>query len=258
MTAGGQRADGHPEAGAAPAPGGRDLPTGSGFAGDDGSADPALAAVLADYSRREASLSAVVAALAPTRVLVPVLTEVGEPGEGACHAGETDAPSGIVAIQAPDGRTTLPVFTSVATMGAWRPDARPYPAQARRAALSAVSEDWSLLVIDPGGPVTVVVPRTAVWALAQGEPWAPAVVNGVVAPEVSAAVEGSLASIPFVASAVAEPGRTAEVAIALRIDPGLGRGALDRVLAQVNAALAASETISTRVDSLELRIGRAA
>lgn len=255
----------HPAAPAVGAPG-RAMPPSSSFADDDGSADPQLAAVLAAHAAGTADLVAVVERLGETRVLVPVLAEAGGGGtaEGAadaCHAapgGEVRvASSGVVALEAPDGRRALPVFTSVATMAAWRSDARPVPAQARRAALSAVSEDWALLVVDPGGPVTVLVPRPAVWALAQGDPWTPAVADGVVAPEVARAVAEAIDGIGHVASVAAEPGRRAEVAVVLRIDSGLDRHGLDLVLGQVNAALAASAVVSEQVDSLELRIGRA-
>jgi hypothetical protein len=96
-----------------------------------------------------------------------------------------------------------------------------------RAALSAVSEDWALLVVDPGSPHTALIPRPAVWAIAQQQPWVPAVSNGSVDPEIDA------------------------------INPGLSRIELNSVLARVNQALGASTLISARVDSLELRVGRA-
>ncbi|MBD8079168.1 SseB family protein [Cellulosimicrobium arenosum] len=238
---------------------GKPLPPSSGFAGDDGSADPGLATALTRYRDGEAALPDVVALLAGTRVLVPILAELGESGAGE-HGYEVDkeASAGVVALESPDGRRALPVFTSVAAMAAWRADARPVPVEARRAALSAVNEDWSLLVVDPAGPITALVPRPAVWALAQGRPWLPAVTDGVVAPEVDSAIRTALAGITHLARAWAEPGRRAEVAVVLRIEPGLDRAGLDVVLAQVNAALARAEVVSERVDGLELRIGRAA
>ena len=51
------------------------------------------------------------------------------------------------------------------------------PSEVARAALSAVTERWELMVLDPGGPTTVLVPRPAVWALAQQQEWQPAVVT---------------------------------------------------------------------------------
>lgn len=239
--------------------GGRALPPSSGFAGDDGSADPELAALLAGWSRGETPLADVVARLAATRVLVPILAELGasEVTDAGLHV-DKEASAGVVALEAPDGRRALPVFTSIAAMAAWHPHARPVPVEAPRAALSAVSEDWALLVVDPAGPVTAVVPRPAVWAIAQGRSWQPAVSDGVVDAEVLSAVRAAVAGVAHVADVGAEPGRTAEVAVVLRLDPGLDRAGLDATIAQVNARLGASSVVGERVDSLELRIGRAA
>lgn len=259
----------------------RELPPTSAFAGDDGSCDPRLADALRAFGDGRGSLAGVVAALAGTRVLVPVLAEleaadVVEHG-GHQHTVDKEASAGIVALQAPDGRTALPVFSSVAAMLAWRPDARPVPTDVARAALSAVEERWELLVLDPGGPVTVLVPRPAVWALAQQRDWVPAVERGPgaavagpsgaaapgpagpseggeVDPDVRAALRSALAAVPEVLGVDARPGRRAEVAVLLRLVPGLDRARLDGVLARVNAALAADETVTLRVDSLELRL----
>ena len=73
----------------------------------------------------------------------------------------------------------------------------------------------------------------------------------------SQAITSALEGIPSVVRVRAEPGRSKEVAVVLAIDPGLTRAQLDAVLAQVNAALGADETVGERVDSLELRVGRA-
>lgn len=297
---------------------GRELPPTSAFAGDDGSADPGVAAALAGYGDGTGTLAGVVAALAGTRVLVPVLAELDSAETvvvgGHAHTVEKEASAGIVALQAPDGRTALPVFSSVAAMSAWRSDARPVPTDVVRAALSAVQEGWELLVLDPGGPVTVLVPRPAVWALAQQQAWRPAVADGgsgpavdaEVAAAVRAAVLGALApaAAPEQAAAsepaspgerrtwfgrrrpaadaapagraggparavdpggpaaaggpvrdvAAVPGGRAEVAVELALVPGLDRAALDAVLRRVGAALAADETVTQRVDSVEVRL----
>lgn len=234
----------------------------SQFAGDDGSADAELTRLLAGHVSGAVPLRDVVARLAETRVLVPVLAELGVAEQNPDGLTvDKEASSGVVALESSDGRRALPVFTSVDTMRAWRADARPVPVEAPRAALSAVNENWALLVVDPAGPSTAVVPRPAVWALAQGEQWRPALVpheDGIaVDAEVAAEVAVAASPVQHVVRAHAEPGRTAEVAVVLALDPGLDRAGLDAVLGQVNARLAASEVISARVDSLELRIGAA-
>ncbi|HEY8718382.1 SseB family protein [Pengzhenrongella sp.] len=236
----------------------RELPPSSAFAGDDGSADPELAAALGAFGAGSGSVADVVAALAGARVLVPVLADL-EVGDVATHDGhelavDKVASAGIVALRAPDGRTALPVFSSVAAMTTWRADARPVPSVVARAALSAVEEGWEVLVVDPGGPVTVLVPRPAVWALAKQEPWRPAVTGHAVDDDVRAAVAAALAAVPEVARTDVEPGRRAEVAVVLALRPGLDRAGLDAVLVRVNDALAADGTVAARVDSLELRL----
>lgn len=237
---------------------GKDLPPGSSFAGDDGSADKELADLLLGHSMGATGLPKVVERLAKTRVLVPVLASLDkEDFTEDGHKFDKEASAGIVALEAPDGRKALPVFTSVAAMAHWRKDARPVPVDVVRAALSAVSEDWALLVVDPASPHSVLIPRPAVWAIAQQLPWEPAIVSGTAAPEIVSELQEILAHIPDVASVGAEAGKTAEVAVVLRINPGLNRAQLNSVLEQVNAALAGSTLISGRVDSLELRIGRA-
>lgn len=236
---------------------GRELPPSSPFAGDDGSADPAVAAALDALQDGSGTVRALVDALAGTRVLVPVLAELEVEDVvvhgGHAHTVDKEASAGIVALQAPDGRTALPVFTSVATMTAWRADARPVPTDVARAALSAVTEGWEVLVVDPGGPTTVLVPRPAVWALAQQLRWRPAVTADGVDPEVRDAIVAAVAPVAGVLTADAVPGTRAEVAVLVGLVPGLDRAGLDAVLAQVNAALAGVELVATRVDSLELR-----
>ncbi|UJP38791.1 SseB family protein [Cellulomonas palmilytica] len=237
---------------------GRELPPSSPFASDDGSADPGVAAALAAYGTGEGSLAGVVAALAGTRVLVPVLAELELADvvvhDGHEHTVDKEASAGIVALQTPDGRRALPAFTSVSTMTAWRADARPVPTGVARAALSAVQEGWEVVVVDPGGPVTALLPRPAVWALAKQEEWVPAVDGGAVAGDVAAAVARALDGVPAVVRADVEPGRRAELAVVATLVAGLDRPALERTVAGINAALAAEEVVAERVDSLELRL----
>ncbi|HUX71144.1 MAG TPA: SseB family protein [Cellulomonadaceae bacterium] len=237
---------------------GRELPPTSAFAGDDGRADPTLTAALAGVAGGTGRLVDVVRALAGARLLVPVVAHKEESAHvmdgDLSQAEDSRGSAGIVAIRTPDGRTALPVFSSVATMSAWRADARPVPAEAPRAALSAVEEGWEVMVLDPAGPVQVLIPRPAVWALAQQREWVPAVVADGVDPSVAEAVAGALATIGEVVEVQVTAGGRAEVAVVLTLRAGLRQVELDLVLERVGAAIAAQELISQRVDSLELRL----
>ncbi len=253
-----------------PGDGPRELPPVSAFASDDGSADPEVAQVLTDYAAGRADAADVVAALVGTRVLVPVLAHEAPTGDSAesasaGEAGEIDgtatgpttptphtATTSIAAIQAPDGRTALPVFTSVDALARWRSDSRPMPLTIQQAAASALAEGWPLLVVDPAGPVTVALPRPAVQSLAGQLQWHPAVRAGQVRADVRDAIELAVTSVTAVRSVQVEPGRQAEVAVVVALPGGLDRQGLSGVLTQVNEALAASPLV-TQVDSIELR-----
>ncbi|OJV79733.1 MAG: hypothetical protein BGO37_12380 [Cellulomonas sp. 73-92] len=236
----------------------RSLPSSSPFAYDDGSADPALAAVLADHAAGRAGVADVLTALTGTRLLVAILPHGREaaPTDEATRAAYDPAASqaAVIGIAAGDGRAAMPVFTSVAALAAWRADARPVPTPAAQAAAGALAEGWQLLVLDPAGPVTVRLGRPAVMALAHGEQWRPAVRDGVVDDEVATAVGSALAGIDALAGCGVAPGERGEVAVEIAVLPGLDRAGLDAVVARVNEALAADATVAERVDSLELRV----
>ncbi|MEJ5946842.1 SseB family protein [Pseudokineococcus basanitobsidens] len=221
--------------------------TPSPFAGDDGTADPAVVAAL--DARDEHGPAGVVAALAGTRVFVPVVA-VAAGGEPTAEGGDAGADMAVVTLTAPDGRRALPVFTSTAALAAWRADARPVPAEVERAALSAAGEGCALLLLDPGAERPFVVPRPAVEALARQQPWVPSWERQDVAGVLRAAVAGEAA----VAAARLERGRRAETAVVLACAPGLDRAALDALLARVQQRLAAADVVAQAVDSLELRV----
>lgn len=227
------------------------------FADDDGSADARLAQALIKYSRGKAPLSDVVDALAYARVLIPVLAQ-GDSREMGEHGVMKDAvaSTGVVAVQMPDGRAALPVFTDVDAMKLWNADARPIPAEGPRAALAAISEEWSSLVVNPGME-TALIPRPAVWALGKGETWRPAVVDGAVDDEVRDAVATAVTLDESLRAVDVAPGTTSEIAVVLRLVPGLSQPELDDVLRRVQRELSYNEVVAQRLDSLELRLAQA-
>jgi hypothetical protein len=125
----------------------------SGFAGDAGGADPGLTRALVDYSENGAAYG-VLAALARSRVFIPIVAEAGdtEAGpEGLVHDRSADV--SVVLFQRPDGRRALLAFTSVAAVSAWNAEARPRPLTAPDAARAALDEGADALLLDIDGPV---------------------------------------------------------------------------------------------------------
>ncbi|MFM7030084.1 MAG: SseB family protein [Micrococcales bacterium] len=132
------------------------------WAGDDGSADTNLVAAIQALRSGDAVAEDVLVAMRAARLLVPLLANLGEAGEGA-HGQTVDksADLSIVSISSPDGQVALPVFSSVAAMSRWNSTARPVPIETPRVALAAASEGNGRIVLDPGSDTEFVVRRTA-------------------------------------------------------------------------------------------------
>ena len=227
------------------------------FGGDDGSAPEELAEALRAFGAGEAGPEAVVDALRGSRLLIPLVAEAGDEGttEAGLRVDKTQELS-IVTVAGPDGRKVLPVFSSVTAMQAWNPAARPVPADGRRVALAAVSEDTELVVLDPRSATEFVVRRPAVWALAQGQPWLPSHRD----PQVVAAFDASIGSelgVLGIELAPGDPGyRLAgeELVVRLVLATGLTSDELDAILSRLAQRWAADDAIATRVDSLRIQL----
>ncbi|NBW73609.1 MAG: SseB family protein, partial [Microbacteriaceae bacterium] len=142
------------------------------FKNDDGTADKDLHKALLEFKSGNASATEVAVAFASARVLIPLVANLGE--EGVTEAGlKTDksAELSIVTVSCPDGQTALPVFSSVAAMKEWNPEARPVPNSGRAAALAAASEGNTRIVLDALAETEFVFRRPAIAAIAQGLPW---------------------------------------------------------------------------------------
>lgn len=230
-------------------------------AADDGSADPALLDALIRFRSGDGAQSEVVDAFRAARVLVPLIAEKGEEGvaPNGLRVDKTQELS-LVTVAAPDGRRVQPAFSSVDTMRAWDPMARPIPVDAARVALAASGEDTDLVVLDPGSPTEFVLRRPAVWAVAQGLPWEPSFLS----PEVYAGLQTSVAqelAVIDVAVSAGDPEarlRGPELVVTLELVDGLDRATLDAVLARLAQRWAADDRIAVLVDSLTVKLRRSA
>ncbi len=216
---------------------GRDL-VAQPFAGDDGSCDPALAAALGG-----GSLADVVRAWAPSRVLVPVVAVLGEGEDLVAAEGDKSADMALATLTGRDGTRALPAFTATAALAAWDAAARPVPVEAARAAQAAVAEGCDVVVLDVAGPVSRVLPRPAVWAVAQGREWLPPADD----PEVLAAVAAACGDVRHWCGPSGAAGL--EITLGLHGVPDARRSA-----AGVAERLGASDLLRERVASVELRL----
>jgi hypothetical protein len=67
-----------------------------------------------------------------------------------------------------DGRQALLAFSSVATMAAWDPQARPVPILGKDAARASLDEGASAILLDLGNPTFTVIETDDVEHLAAG------------------------------------------------------------------------------------------
>lgn len=142
---------------------------GSGFPGDDGSVDAALAAALAGFADGTGSYASVLAVLLDTRVLVPVVAVLGEVEyDAAGLAQDKSSDMATVLLTGADGRQALLAFTSTASLHTWQADARPVPVSFRDAARAAVQEGADAVVVDVAGPVPFPVQGEDLRAAAAG------------------------------------------------------------------------------------------
>jgi hypothetical protein len=197
------------------------------FAGDDGAADPRIAAVLVAYGAGQESERAVLTALAGSRLLVPLVEAPPEAPEApeapgatgsagateACVTGDAQAETcatgdahddgcdhgaarelAFPTLIGRDGRPALLAFTSLAALVSWRPEARPVPTPAEQVWGTAVADSCAV-VIDVAGPVPIAVDGARLAALAAGAP-PPDPQHD---PDLQADVAAALASLPAAA-----------------------------------------------------------
>lgn len=232
--------------------GGRQL-SGTGFDGDTGAADPVLASALAEPHEEVALMAAVAGA----RLLVPIVAEPvsvdtsGENGAGGLTV-EKQTDMAAVTLVAPDGTRALPVFSSMAAITAWDPQARPVPVTAARAGQAAVSERCDVMVVDLAGPHTVALRPSMVWALAQQREWLPAHEDDTVLRAVAAAVREQDAVLAHQTG----PGEAGEgvLRVTLRLAPGLDTATVQAVATAVGERLATDGEIRARIDGLAFSI----
>lgn len=256
---------------------GRDYTT-SPFPEDDGTTPrPVAEALDALTAGHDPSRRHLVAVLAGSRVLVPIMAVATEEGTTA-HGltGDNGADMAMVSITAPDGSRVLPVFTSVAQLQRWQQRARPVPTPTAQAAQAAVQEGITQLVLNPaaqavegsdggaGGPAAagadpaadacgpVLLQRSVLWALAQGRDWVPPHED----PEVAAELARIADTVPEVLALDPRPGERAEVDLLVRLRPGLDGADVQRVVGALGEHLGASMLVADRVSSLKLTLGR--
>ena len=125
---------------------GRHIDTPAQFAGGEGAADPRLVAALGE-GRGDAVLALLTEGV---RLLVPI---VAVRDDVDADGADTSSHMASVSLVQPDGRRGMLAFTSLETMRAWDPTARPVPVRAGDVAAAALAEGADGVLVDIAGPI---------------------------------------------------------------------------------------------------------
>jgi hypothetical protein len=209
------------------------------FPGDDGTADDQVSQALSAYAEGRGGEHAVLAALAESRLLVPVVAVLTEDETVDGVRREKESDMALPTLVGDDGRRGVLAFTSAASLARWRPDARPVAVHARQACQAALDEPADAVVVDVAGPVPYAIEGARLRVLASG---------GTITaphedPEVLAAVHAAVGDLAGVAGVKVGPGATGDLAVRFRVAEGADeqatlRAAADRLAGRLRGRVA--------------------
>lgn len=225
----------------------------NGWGGDDGSAPALLVEAIRRFRANEVGEAEVVDAVRESRLLVPLVAELGAGGRDE-RGGDKSQELSIVTVAGPDGRPVLPAFSSVAAMSAWNVKARPVPTPGVRVAAAAIGEGTDLVVIDPTSETEFALRRPALVAVATGLPWRPSYDDASVRDAFADAAAPELDVVDVVAVPGDPEARLAgpELVLVVGVRAGLDAASVEQLVSRMRERWPAD--LGDRVDSMSVRI----
>jgi hypothetical protein len=227
------------------------------YSGDDGSAPAQLIAALRAFREGAANAELVVDAIRESRLLIPLLAELTESEVGPNgQKVDKSADLSIVTVATPDEQNGLPVFSSVAAMQRWNPQARPVPADARRVALAAVVEENTRIILDPESETEFAIRRPAIAAIAQDLSWVHPSRNQAVRDAIAKVTNSVEEFLSFDLTDGDQLSRlhSAELQLELHLKPGLSEEQLAELMERLAIGLGESAEIAEHVDSMRVKL----
>jgi hypothetical protein len=227
------------------------------FAGDDGFAPEEFITAMSGFRAGDLGQADVVDALRVSRLLVPLVAQLGESEIGANGLKvDKSAELSIVTVKAPDDQEALVVFSSVAAMQRWNPSARPVPTDAIRVCLAAASQLSTRVVIDPGSETEFVIRRPAIARIAQSLDWQPAELNSSVRGVIERSVASESEVVDFELRSADPEAKLAgaELEVALKLVNGSSPADVRQLLERVSKYWAESEEFALAVDSVSIKL----
>jgi hypothetical protein len=141
------------------------------------------------------------------------------------------------------------MFTSLESLAAWDPTARPVPVRAAAAAQAAISEECQVLVVDVASSHALVLRPSMLWALAQERAWEPSHRD----PHVAAAVRTAVDAEPQVSAhrvEAGEPVGAGVLRVVLALEPGLDAEQVGAIATRIGERIATDGETRARIDAL--------
>ena len=229
------------------------------FADDDGKAPAELVEVIKKFRAGEVGAEVVVDQIRVSRLLVPLLANLGEAEEGAHgHKVDKSAELAIVTVKSPDDQDSLVVFSSVESMSSWNKESRPVPTDAIRVALAAASQMSTRVVLDPGSETEFVVRRPAIAKIAQSLPWMPPEKNPLVLEVLNESIAGEELVVDIHAATTDPESRLkgAELEVSFHLEPGATPDQVRELIERVSSFWSRSEEFASAVDSVSIKLKR--
>lgn len=227
------------------------------FPDDDGTAPKALIDALSSFREGRVGASRVVEVFAQSRLLVPLVTVLGEEGRNEYGIKVDKSQELSVAIvQAPDGRHALPVFSSVEAMNKWNPATRPVAVMGQHVAASALEEGTELVVLDPTSETEFAIRRPALMAIVEGKPWVPSPESVEVARAFSETIANLGAKVRELELSSGDPTsqlQGSELTITISLVDGLSMLELEELIAELGSIWKSHPVITELVDSMAIR-----
>ncbi len=227
------------------------------FADDDGKAPPELIEAISKFRAGEVGAEAVIDQIRVSRLLVPLLANLGDSEVGA-HGQKVDksAELSIVTVKSPDDQDSLVVFSSVEAMSLWNKASRPVPTDAIRIALAAASQMSTRVVLDPGSETEFVVRRPAIAKIAQSLPWLPPERNEAVLKVLRDSVAGEQLVLKIEASTADPQCRLlgAELQVLIQLEPKAEPAVVRELIDRISSNWSESEDFAESVDSVAIKL----
>jgi hypothetical protein len=161
----------------------------------------------------------------------------------------------VVTLTARDGQRIFPVFSSVDTLSAWDPNARPSPVTSARAAQGAVSERCDMMLLDCGSDHEQILRPSMVWALAQQREWLPAHADPFVAATFARATADEADVLECLLDA--DPDEAGILRVALGLRAGLDSERVQALATRIGERIATDGEARARIDGIAFTIRNA-